>query len=249
MPVPWRNSLGDGALPPPIIYLRSCIAGDSAAVVQWVGKAARPCRADGQHAGAPDGARIGCNAWCAEAVAAAGETAAAASASMTSLGRARALQQLGGLRHRLEVFRKGAPVGWALRTLEPIARGELVMEYCGEHCSRATAESRVAAERRTDIYLMEIGSRGRPRGGVAIDALHARNASAFANFACVPNMKKEPVFVQHWDRRLPHAAFFAVRDIRAGEELTYRRDEGAGFRSRVSGIRCLCGHPECRKWV
>eukprot|EP00966_Prymnesium_polylepis_P174536 4038758-Prymnesium_polylepis.1 len=64
-------------------------------------------------------------------------------------------------------------------------------------------------------------------------------------------MKKEPVLVQHWDRRLPHAAFFATRDIHAGEELMYRRDEGAtsAMRCRASRIPCLCGHSECRKWV
>ena len=40
-----------------------------------------------------------------------------------------------GLRRRLEVFRKGPVVGWGLRTLEAISKGELVMEYCGEHVS------------------------------------------------------------------------------------------------------------------
>lgn len=151
-----------------------------------------------------------------------------------------------------QVFRKGAAVGWGLRTLERLAKGELIMEYIGEHASRATAESRCATWPATDIFLMELGARGNsPRGGFAIDALHARNCSAFANFSCAPNMRKEPILVDHWDKRLPHAAFFATRDIAAGEELTYRRDEAAtsGKRSSVSRVPCLCGHKDCKKWV
>ena len=41
LPVPWRNSLGDGAVPPPFVYLRHCIAGDSAAVVELVDRPAK----------------------------------------------------------------------------------------------------------------------------------------------------------------------------------------------------------------
>ena len=134
----------------------------------------------------------------------------------------------------------------------PLSRAWLTWSAsCWRQCSRANAESRVAAWPETDVYLMEIGNRRSPRGGFAIDALHARNVSAFANFGCLPNMRKWPVFVQHWDRRLPHAAFFATKDIPPGEELTYRRDESATSEAkcRVSRVPCLCGHAECRKWV
>ena len=97
---------------------------------------------------------------------------------------------------------------------------------------------------------MEIG-RHRGLSGFAIDALHARNVSAFANFACFPNMRKGPLLGKHWDARLPHAAFFATRNIEAGEELTYRRDDRAtsSLRAAHSRVRCLCGDRDCRKWV
>eukprot|EP00966_Prymnesium_polylepis_P229803 5317281-Prymnesium_polylepis.2 len=121
------------------------------------------------------------------------------------------------------------------------------MEYVGEHCSRAVVDARVGRWPATDIFLMEIG-KGRCDSRFAIDALHARNLSAFANFACYPNMRKEPLLARHWDARLPHAAFFATRNICAGEELTYRRDEAA-WKSKTSGIRCMCGHIDCKKWV
>jgi histone-lysine N-methyltransferase SETMAR len=143
-------------------------------------------------------------------------------------------------------------VGWGVRTLEFIGKGKFIFEYVGEHIESRTMDARVARWRETDVYLMEIGGRHTQRvGGHAIDALHARNVSAYANFACFPNMRKKPVLGRHWDSRLPSAAFVATRDIAAGEELTYRRDEAATSSSRASAsrVRCACGHVECRKWV
>ena len=144
-PVPWRNSLGDGALPPPVVYLQHCLAGDSEAVVAWVSKAAKPCRGDGLHSRAPQGATIRCSAWCPQ-------PAPSLWLQQHEQIPRESERRLGhGLQWRLEVFRKSSEVGWALRTLEFIPKGALVMEYCGEHCSRATAERRVAAWRETDL--------------------------------------------------------------------------------------------------
>lgn len=63
--VPWLNATGDGAQPPPMLYLRSCIAGDAHAVAEVVRKPAKRCNhGDGWHVGAPSGPRIECNPWC-----------------------------------------------------------------------------------------------------------------------------------------------------------------------------------------
>ena len=118
---------------------------------------------------------------------------------------------------------------------------------------RATKQDAVDAARDVSSgKLAELDShKGGESGGHAIDALHARNVSAFANFACFPNMKKVPRLGCHWDSRLPNAAFVATRDIAAGEELSYRRDESATSSSRrsASRVRCECGHQDCLKWV
>jgi len=217
-----------------MLYLRSCIAGDAHAVAEVVRKPAKRCNhGDGWHVGAPSGPRIECNPWC--------------DASPTLAARQN-LQR--GLRLRLQVFRKSADVGWGLRTLEFIPKGSFIMEYVGEHCSRTVAEARAGTWAETDVYLMEIG-KGYRHAAFSIDALHARNVSAFANFACFPNMRKEPMLGRHWDSRLPHAAFMATRDIVAGEELTYRRDDSATTTKRrsTSRVRCMCGHHDCRLWV
>lgn len=47
-------------------------------------------------------------------------------------------------------------------------------------------------------------------------------------------MRKEPLLARHWDARLPHAAYFATRDVLTGEELTYRRDEAVWKEKKAS---------------
>lgn len=137
------------------------------------------------------------------------------------------------------------------------------MEYVGELCERERAEQRVSETPATDIFLMELGVQP---DACAIDALHVRNASAFANFGCrnvYCNMEKRACVSHHWDTRVPHAAFFATRDICPGETLTYRRDEAVTSAAKaISGhvtgdrrrrdaapIRCRCGQKECLGWV
>ena len=240
LPVPWENSTGDGAQPPKFLYLRQCIAGDAHATVELVRKPAKRCRGgegQGQHGGAPQGPQTECSPWC-----------PLPSSEVARQRGHRSLQR--GIRYRLQVFRKGAQVGWGVRTHDPIPKGAFIFEYVGEHCSRIIGEARSQFYPETDVFLMEIG-KGFRNSGFAIDALHARNVSAFANFACFPNMRKGPMLAKHWDARLPHAAFIATRNIAAGEELTYRRDDSAtsSQRAAASRVRCLCGAWDCRKWV
>ena len=107
-PVAWRNSVDD-AVPPPILYLRRCVPGDALATPQSVRRPPKRCRGDGMHTGAPDGMRVECNYLCEPA-----------------LAKRRALQR--GLVARLEVYRVNEAVGWGLRTLDALRKGDLIME-------------------------------------------------------------------------------------------------------------------------
>eukprot|EP01104_Vermistella_antarctica_P015786 TRINITY_DN524_c0_g1_i3.p1 TRINITY_DN524_c0_g1~~TRINITY_DN524_c0_g1_i3.p1 ORF type:complete len:244 (+),score=36.68 TRINITY_DN524_c0_g1_i3:877-1608(+) len=51
-----------------------------------------------------------------------------------------------------------------------------------------------------------------------IDATHYGNVSRFINHSCDPNLSALPVRV---DSIVPHVAFFSLRPIRVGEELTF----------------------------
>jgi len=52
-----------------------------------------------------------------------------------------------------------------------------------------------------------------------IDAARYGNVSRFINHLCEPNLVPVKVFVDHQDLRFPRMCFFAMRDIKAYEEL------------------------------
>jgi len=117
----------------------------------------------------------------------------------------------------LQVFRRADGAGWALRTLAPLRQGAFVLEYVGEHVSPQEATRRAEGG-----GLLPLPRRGHAPSAAAIDALDARNAAGFVRGACdQPNMAARGVLSEHRDEALPHVAFFATRDIAAGEELTY----------------------------
>ena len=215
-------------VPPPFLYARHCVSFDRA--VDWSCRA-QPCRGDGTHAGAPDGgATVECSSQC--------PRPAGPPAGWRAVPR--------GVQVRLQVFRRADGAGWALRTLAPLGKGQFVLEYVGEHVSQPEA-----ARRADGSCILPLPRRGHAPSTAGIDALHARNAAGFVNFACAPNMAARGVLSEHWDAALPHVAFFATRDIAAGEELTYCRRVEPGFFGDEAPARrqCLCGCSNCRGWI
>uniref|UniRef100_A0A5K3FDB0 SET domain-containing protein n=1 Tax=Mesocestoides corti TaxID=53468 RepID=A0A5K3FDB0_MESCO len=63
------------------------------------------------------------------------------------------------------------------------------------------------------------------------------------NHSCNPNMTIIPVRV---DSMRPILALFAIRDIKAKEELTYSYFERSCEDSQIFGVHCLCGEANCR---
>ena len=72
------------------------------------------------------------------------------------------------------------------------------------------------------------------------------NVARFLNHACSPanNLSKQKVFTAPFVTTAYRLAFFAARDIRAGEELTYDYGYQVGA---VKGqpIACHCASPAC----
>ena len=175
-------------MPPPFLYARHCVSFDRA--VDWSCRA-QPCRGDGTHAGAPDGgATVECSSQC--------PRPAGPPAGWRAVPR--------GVQVRLQVFRRADGAGWALRTLAPLGKGQFLLEYVGEHVSQPEA-----ARRADGSCILPLPRRGHAPSTAGIDALHARNAAGFVNFACAPNMAARGVLSEHWDAALPHVAFFARR--------------------------------------
>jgi SET domain-containing protein len=67
----------------------------------------------------------------------------------------------------------------------------------------------------------------------SVDATHATDPLRFANHACAPNMVLK---VQQG-----RVAFYALRDIAIGEELTVRY----GPTHHAGRLACRCGAPQC----
>lgn len=116
---------------------------------------------------------------------------------------------------------------------EAIPARRKIGEIRGEFIPLAEARRRAReAERSTGrIFMVAISAQR------AVDATASVDPLRFANHACAPNMVLK---VQQG-----RVAFYALRDIAAGEELTARY----GPTHHAGRLRCLCGAPRCVGWL
>ncbi|KAH9287298.1 Histone-lysine N-methyltransferase SETDB1 [Echinococcus granulosus] len=78
-----------------------------------------------------------------------------------------------------------------------------------------------------------------------MDAKKMGNLGRYFNHSCEPNVFVQNVFISSHDPRFPEVAFFAKRNIAAGEELTW--DYGYVVDAvPFKVLYCYCGEPSCR---
>uniref|UniRef100_A0A673IX77 Histone-lysine N-methyltransferase EHMT1-like n=1 Tax=Sinocyclocheilus rhinocerous TaxID=307959 RepID=A0A673IX77_9TELE len=149
-----------------------------------------------------------------------------------------------GLRIRLQLFRTQM-MGWGVKTLQDIPQGTCVcmdmfvcLVYVGEIISDTEADVR-----ENDSYLFSLDSKVGDM--YCVDARFYGNISRFINHHCEPNLFPCRVFTSHQDLRFPHIAFFACKNISAGDELGF--DYGGHFWD-VKGklFSCQCGSSKCK---
>lgn len=135
----------------------------------------------------------------------------------------RAIQR--GRNSRLEIFRtEMSGKGWAVRTLDPIMRGQFITQYTGEIISLSEAE------KRPTTYLYDLGSSlddNENEFTYVVDANQFGNVARFINHSCEPNCRAVFAWIDSYDRLLPLIALFAIKPIRPNDELTY--DYGMGL--------------------
>ncbi|KAJ8763166.1 hypothetical protein K2173_025551 [Erythroxylum novogranatense] len=156
-----------------------------------------------------------------------------------------------GISAKLKIVRDSRK-GWCLFADQLIHRGQFICEYAGELLT--TKEAR----RRQQIYD-ELASGGcassasallvvrehLPSGKVClrinIDATKIGNAARFINHSC-DGGNLFTVLVRNSGAILPRVCFFASKDIKEGEELTFSYGE-----TRVSSkcLPCFCGSSCC----
>jgi SET domain-containing protein len=135
------------------------------------------------------------------------------------------------------VLRKSAIQGRGAFATRPIKRGTRIIEYTGERISHALADERYDDGKmgRHHTFLFTIDSK------TCIDAAVNGNYARFINHSCAPNCEaideKKHIYIE------------AIRDIAAGEELTYdyayERD-GTEDEEWERLYVCRCGAPTCR---
>jgi SET domain-containing protein len=109
--------------------------------------------------------------------------------------------------------------------ITPIAKGRRVVEYTGPRLPKTVADELYAEKPYT--YLFGLGD-----GETVIDG---HGVAAFVNHSCDPNCETE-------EDEQGRVWIMAIRDIAAGEELTYDYClyDGDGEEP------CYCGAPSCR---
>ena len=116
-------------------------------------------------------------------------------------------------------------VGRGLFAGGPIPRRAKIGEFEGEVIT--IREARHRARARKVIAIVELVTK-------AIDARGMRTGFRYINHSCEPN-----TFMRRTDER---AEFYALRDIRAGEELTL----DYGDNHHEGRLACRCGAARCR---
>ena len=118
--------------------------------------------------------------------------------------------------------------GFGLFAAAAIPRGAKVIEYSGK---RIPIEKALAAGPSRDKYLVTINRRW------AVDGGRGGSGAQFINHSCLPNL--QPRLIRG------HILFFSRRNIRAGEELTFRY----AYPSKLRRLKCQCGAARCRGFV
>ncbi len=122
------------------------------------------------------------------------------------------------------VLRQSRIHSYGCYTTRPIRKGTLIVEYVGERLTCEQAEDLYDDFPNTYLFGLDDGKRIIDGFGVA----------AFVNQSCKPNCETDQIRGKMW--------IIALRDIEAGEELTYDYNLYDG----EDDAPCLCGARRCR---
>ncbi|XP_059056838.1 histone-lysine N-methyltransferase 2C-like [Achroia grisella] len=129
--------------------------------------------------------------------------------------------------------------GLGLYAARDIEKHTMVIEYIGEIIRSELSEIREKKyeAKNRGIYMFRLDERR------VVDATLSGGLARYINHSCQPNCQAETVEV---DRNL-RIIIFAKRRISRGEELAY--DYKFDIEDDAHKIMCMCGAPNCRKWM
>jgi uncharacterized protein len=124
------------------------------------------------------------------------------------------------------IIRSSALHGAGVYTTQPIAKGTQVLEYTGPRLRAKDTDGLYAEGDVTYLFGMD--------GGKTI--IDGFGMAAFVNHSCGPNCESDQIKGRIW--------IIAIRDIAAGEELTY--DYNIYDAEPGEDASCYCGAANCR---
>ncbi|RCV07254.1 hypothetical protein SEVIR_1G233300v4 [Setaria viridis] len=128
--------------------------------------------------------------------------------------------------------------GWGAVALEPLEKGDFVIEYVGEVIDDAICEQRlwdIRTRGDKNFYMCEISK------DFTIDATFKGNVSRFLNHSCDPNCKLEKWQVDGETR----VGVFASRSVKVGDPLTY----DYRFVHFGEKVKCHCQALNCQGYL
>ena len=175
-----------------------------------------------------------------------------------------------GAKMYFQIF-KTKHCGWGVRTMKNIPKNTYVVAYVGEVIDNVEADKRGKVyDGQNSTYLFDLdfydglfdpnvasplkasqSSSQSCQGYVSqnefvIDAYNTGNVARFINHNCDGNLKVHPFSRANQDPRLHEIAFFANRDIRFGDELSYDYSGGQEYKGTSRFIACHCGFKKCK---
>lgn len=155
----------------------------------------------------------------------------------------------------LQIFRTSDGRGWGVKATVNIKCGQFVDTYIGEVITEREAVKRRKASRKRDLYHFDLDKFWEvledDESRLVIDGEYQSGPSRFFNHSCDPNMRIFARVGAHAEIKMHDLAFFAIRDIANGEELTFDYVDGQdlpdGESQNDSNNVCLCRSTNCRK--
>ncbi|TVY82814.1 H3 lysine-9 specific dim-5 histone-lysine N-methyltransferase, partial [Lachnellula suecica] len=168
----------------------------------------------------------------------------------------------------LQIFRTDNNRGWGVRSKNDIKKGQFVDRYVGEIITAEETERRrqqSEVTQKKDVYLFELdkfkGDADRDPSladTVFVDGEFRAGPTRFINHSCEPNLRIFARVGDHALKRFHDLAFFAIKDVPAGTELTFDYVDGEDHRLEVDQrdsrklkdmTKCLCGSDNCRGFL
>ena len=119
--------------------------------------------------------------------------------------------------------------GQGLFAAQEIRQGSKIIQYIGEKITHEESDRRLAAG---NVFIFGLDERS------AIDGSTPKNIARYINHSCAPNCHTEQFGNTIW--------IVAIRDIQAGEELTYNY----GYEVNDEPAEpCHCGTPHCCGYI